>query len=139
MLAKLFADDTKLYRLILDYYEIRHCLDACKATALNRPSQEVPRSLKIIGNVSLFPKSNFQNFHVPCSQKLVLFPCYLKIFSNVPRKEMSMFRCSPKPLGRPHKTSYVVHNPGILRNSRTLAWPQRVAQRQKRVHIHLPT
>ena len=34
---------------------------------------------------------------------------------------MSMFPCSQKNLGR---TSYIVRNPGIMRNSRPLAWLQ---------------
>ena len=41
-------------------------------------------SIKLFGLVSLFPKIDFQNFHVPCSAKLVSFPCSLKIFANVP-------------------------------------------------------
>ena len=58
-----------------------------KRDAKLRPFKEgtmFPCSLKIIGQVPLFPKSDFQNFYVPCTPKLVLFPCSLKLFDSVP-------------------------------------------------------
>ena len=61
-----------------------------------------PGSLKIIGLIPRFPKSDFQNFHVPCSPKSVSFPCSFKIFATV----SSLFyenkwTGSPRPPGKP--------------------------------------
>ena len=49
-----------------------------------RPSQRGTMfccSLKIIGHVPLFPKSDFQNFYLPCSPKSVLFSSIIFHFS----------------------------------------------------------
>ena len=57
--------------------------------------------LKIIDLVSLFPKSDSQNYHVPRFPELILFPCFLKIFANIslfPEK-MGMFLL-PKTSGK---------------------------------------
>ena len=67
-----------------------------------------PCSLKIIDPVPLFLKSDFQNFHVPCSQKLVSFPCSLEY--------LPMISCSLKINGHvplfpktPGKASFELH------------------------------
>ena len=66
-----------------------------------------PCCLKINGNVPLFPKSDYQNFHVPCSPKLVLF-CSLKIFADVPLFPEKKWACSlvPKPWIAPNESPY---------------------------------
>ena len=60
-------------------------------------------SLKIIDHGPLFSRSDFQNFHVPCFSKLVLFPCSLKNLRMFPCF-LEMFWCVPlfpdKPRGR---------------------------------------
>ena len=50
---------------------------------------------------ALFPKIDFQNFNVSCSQKLVSLPFFLKIFANV-----SLF---------PVNNGYVPFSPKLLR------------------------
>ena len=61
-------------------------------------------------------KSDFPNFHFPCSPKLVLFSCSLRIFLKVPLFPENKWTCSlvpPKPLGR---TQYKLIT-ALIRNS----------------------